>query len=106
MKFWLDIGIDGFRVDSAAFMYENLDLRDEPQSYINGTTPQDYDYLDHIYTMNLNETYELFGSWHKFIKKYTSKRNLEEKVHEAIFFYLFYNPSIVLCRPLYCIKYL
>lgn len=79
-------------------MYEDLELRDEPRSYINGTTERDYDYLNHIYTMNLNETYELFGTWRKFINSYASNRNLEEKVHEEIFFYLFLSNSFIVLR--------
>ncbi|EZA54318.1 putative maltase D [Ooceraea biroi] len=33
LKFWLDLGIDGFRVDSAPFIYEDAKLRDEPRSF-------------------------------------------------------------------------
>lgn len=80
LKFWLDLGIDGFRVDSAIFMYEDPKLRDEPRSYANGATPRDYSYLDHIYTTNLIETYELFGDWKKFVDLHSLNNNEDEKL--------------------------
>jgi len=76
----LDLGVDGFRVDSAPFIYEDQKLRDEPRSYANGTTPRDYAYLQHIYTTDLIETYDLYGSWRKYLDSYASKRKQDQKV--------------------------
>ncbi|XP_024867549.1 maltase 1-like [Temnothorax curvispinosus] len=80
LKFWLDLGIDGYRVDSAPFMYEDLLLRDEPRTYVNGTTPRDYTYLNHIYTTDLIETYQLFGGWRKFLDFYAFIHNQDQKL--------------------------
>lgn len=30
LRFWLDRGVDGFRINSVAFLYENPDLDDDP----------------------------------------------------------------------------
>lgn len=87
LKFWLDLGVDGFRVDSSAFIYEDVNLRDEPRSNATGVTPRDYKYLNHIYTMDLIETYKLFDEWRKYTESYADERNQDQKVHEVIFFY-------------------
>ncbi|XP_071628959.1 maltase 1-like isoform X1 [Temnothorax longispinosus] len=78
--FWLDLGIDGFRIDSSAFIYEDLKLRDEPRSFVEGATPRDYTYLNHIYTLDLIETYKLFGEWRKFVDLYAAKHNQDQKM--------------------------
>ncbi|KAL6264517.1 hypothetical protein P5V15_004625 [Pogonomyrmex californicus] len=80
LKFWLDLGIDGFRVDSTPFIYEDIFLRDEPRSYVDGATSRDYTYLDHIYTTDLIETYKLFGEWRKFIDLYAFTHNQDQKL--------------------------
>ncbi|XP_012529302.1 maltase 1 [Monomorium pharaonis] len=80
LKFWLDLGIDGFRVDSAPFIYEDPKLRDEPRSFAEGTTPRDYNYLNHIYTTDLEETYELFEEWRQFADLYAAVHNQDQKL--------------------------
>ena len=35
LRFWLDRGIDGFRVNNVAFLFENSDLRNE--TFLNDT---------------------------------------------------------------------
>lgn len=80
LKFWMDLGVDGFRVDSAPFIYEDSELRDEPKSNIDGATLQEHTYLKHIYTMDLIDTYKLFGEWRKFMDSYASKHNQNQKL--------------------------
>ncbi|XP_029679967.1 maltase A2-like [Formica exsecta] len=80
LKFWLDLGIDGFRIDSAPFIYEDPELRDEPRSYAAGLTPRDYSYLDHIYTVDQKPTYELFGDWRKYVDDYADEHNQDQKM--------------------------
>lgn len=82
MKFWLDYGVDGFRVDSTPFIYENASLPDEPLSHAPNVTSDDYKYLYHIYTTDQEETYELFGSWRKFADEYADQHNQDQKVNE------------------------
>ncbi|KAM0733412.1 Maltase 1 [Formica fusca] len=80
LKFWLDLGIDGFRIDSAPFIYEDPELRDEPRSNTAGLTPRDYSYLDHIYTVDQKPTYELFGDWRKYVDEYADEHNQDQKM--------------------------
>lgn len=81
------MGIDGYRVDSAVFIFEDKELRDEPRSYAAGATPRDYTYLDHIYTTDQLPTYELFGSWRKYLDEYADEHNQDQKVNKALLFF-------------------
>ncbi|XP_046668931.1 maltase 2-like [Homalodisca vitripennis] len=65
IRFWLDLGVDGFRVDAVPFLFEDEELRDEP-------TREDGQ-LDHIYTQNLPETFELLRRWADIVYDYTAK---------------------------------
>ncbi|XP_071878987.1 alpha glucosidase 2 [Bombus fervidus] len=83
IKFWLDKGIDGFRVDAVPYLFEVNDLsKDEPT--VDNVDPSfnktNYVYYNHIYTKDLNETYDLVQSWRKFVDEYADKNNREEIV--------------------------
>ncbi|KAK9870027.1 hypothetical protein WA026_006122 [Henosepilachna vigintioctopunctata] len=79
MKFYLDIGIDGFRIDAILYAYEDENLKDEPRSG-EDVAPDDHDYLDHIYTANLPETYALVYEWRKFVDDYVVENGGNSKV--------------------------
>ncbi|XP_058808065.1 maltase 2-like [Phymastichus coffea] len=80
IKFWLDKGIDGFRIDAVPHIYERNDLLDEPESKIPGVKENEYDYLLHIYTKDDPRTYTLIRKWRQLLDDYADKNNLDEKV--------------------------
>jgi len=53
LKFWLDLDVNGFRVDSApsSFIYEDPELLDESKSNVDSAMSREY--LKYIYTMDL-----------------------------------------------------
>ena len=51
VKYWLDQGADGFRIDAINFMLELEELPDEIYKNINGSK-EDYDNLYHNHTMD------------------------------------------------------
>ncbi|CAG2063176.1 unnamed protein product, partial [Timema podura] len=59
MRYWLDMGVDGFRVDSVPHLFEDTEFLDEPLSHDPNALEGDYDSLVHIYTQNLPETYDM-----------------------------------------------
>ncbi|KAK7794169.1 hypothetical protein R5R35_005369 [Gryllus longicercus] len=73
LRFWLDRGIDGFRVDAVPFLFENATLADEPRSYDPSALPTDEKYLKHIYTQNLPETMDMLTQWRAVLDEYTAK---------------------------------
>lgn len=56
MKFWLDEGVDGFRVDAVQTLWEHPDFLDEsplpPEVRPPYATPFDHAYWNHSYTIN------------------------------------------------------
>lgn len=77
IKFYLDKGVDGFRLDAINHMYEDNRFLDEPKT---GWTEDEnsYDYLEHIYTKDQNETYNIVYQWREFLDNYVKENNLTE----------------------------
>ena len=69
IAFWLDLGVDGFRMDAVAHIWEDESMPDEPLSG-NTDDPNDYGYLNHIYTTNLPGTRDVLGQFYEIIKSY------------------------------------
>lgn len=72
LRFWLDRGVDGFRVDAIADLFEVPDFRDEPPSGLTNDTLA-YDYLNHDYTTHLRENYEMVAQWREVLDEYDSR---------------------------------
>lgn len=89
MEFWLNKGVDGFRVDAIPHLFEHKDFLDEPRTNTPNVTDVEYRYLDHIYTIDQPETYELVENWKKYLDHYANVTNSDEKVHN---FGSFYTP--------------
>ncbi|CAH0392994.1 unnamed protein product [Bemisia tabaci] len=72
LKFWLDMGVDGFRVDAARHFFEATHLQDEP-SIPGANFQNDWMNVKHIYTMDLPESNELIKTWSAFFSEYGKK---------------------------------
>ncbi|XP_033222514.1 alpha-glucosidase-like [Belonocnema kinseyi] len=80
LKFWLDRGVDGFRIDAINFAFEDKLFRDDPNSNISGIPKDDYDSLIHTYSRDQNETYGLIANWRKFMDNYSKKYKIDSKL--------------------------
>ncbi|KOC69746.1 Maltase 1 [Habropoda laboriosa] len=83
IKYWLDIGMDGFRIDAVPHLFEGDITKDEPAATTipEGAKPgYDHVTLNHTITKDQPETYELMKSWREFVDKYADERNQTEKV--------------------------
>ncbi|XP_076656314.1 alpha-glucosidase-like [Halictus rubicundus] len=69
LKFWLDKGIDGVRVDAVPRLCENLTFADEPLSYLTND-PTNYTYTVKIYTKDQPRTYEIVKGWRGLLDQY------------------------------------
>lgn len=63
MLFWLENGVDGFRVDAVSHLFEGDLNQNEPASTGGSTNPKDYKSLNHTLTTFQPETYELLTEW-------------------------------------------
>lgn len=83
LRFWLDRGVEGFRIDAINHMYEDARFLDEPKRNVSGLPDDDYDTLDHIYTKNLLETYDVLESWRKLLDEHTKNTDTKMILTEA-----------------------
>ncbi|XP_026314498.1 maltase A1-like [Hyposmocoma kahamanoa] len=78
IRYWLDMGVAGFRVDAVAHCFEvdkNLYGGKYPDEPLTGWSddPDDYYYVDHIYTKDQDETYDMVYQWREVLDEYTAK---------------------------------
>ncbi|XP_065338236.1 alpha-glucosidase-like isoform X1 [Cloeon dipterum] len=73
LKFWLNMGVDGFRIDAVPHLFEDLQLRDEPHSHKEDSKAGQYDFLDHIYTHGLPEVFDIMKEFRNTLDSYSEK---------------------------------
>ena len=73
LRFWLDRGIDGFRIDVAHAMIKDEQLRDNPMLMpLDGVTDARYRFacMDHRYDLTQPETLDIYRSWRTIVEPY------------------------------------
>lgn len=73
LNYWLDLGIDGIRIDALKHVYESENMKDEP--IIDGTTAVNYNNLNHIYTTDQEEIYDLIKEWRLLLDDFKENGN-------------------------------
>ena len=81
LRFWLDLGVDGFRVDAVAFLLEDPKLENETRNpnfpsgncTSNITNPECYNSLIHNRTTNYPGVHEIIRSWRKLLDSYVER---------------------------------
>ena len=77
MRFWLDRGVDGFRVDVIGLMMKDPEFRDEPPNpNWDGINP--FAKLRHIYTANLPEVHDLIRQMRAVLDSYDDRMMVGE----------------------------
>ncbi|MFX0010389.1 MAG: alpha-glucosidase [Candidatus Hermodarchaeota archaeon] len=85
MKFWLDKGVDGFRLDILHSIYEDMDLRDNPWNLsIYSDKKSSMFFQKHIYDLNLPETFDFCLELRKIIDEYEPDRFLVGEVFGSV----------------------
>lgn len=79
LTFWLDKGVDGFRVDALPYMMEaDKELHggrypDDPLSYAPGIGPDELGYTVPIYSKDQEDTYDIVIQWRALLDEYSKK---------------------------------
>jgi alpha-glucosidase len=74
MRFWLDRGVAGYRLDAIPTLFEDPQLRDEP--VLGGTNAQGDPILNDIYTNNLPGVHDVMRRMRSMVAKYPGDRVL------------------------------
>ncbi len=74
MRFWLDRGVAGYRLDAVPHLFEDPQLRDEPP--LGGTNAQGDPKLAHVYTSNLPRVHDVVRRMRALVAKYPGDRVL------------------------------
>ncbi len=100
LRFWLDLGVDGFRADAVRHLMENDQYHDEPLSKDGKDADPNVMYAayNHTETADQSGSYELVRRWRKFLDKYAYENNrdyillitevdiIENKIEFSFFF--------------------
>uniref|UniRef100_A0A336M5S6 alpha-glucosidase n=1 Tax=Culicoides sonorensis TaxID=179676 RepID=A0A336M5S6_CULSO len=84
LKFWLNLGVDGFRIDAVPTLFEvdkssNGDYPDEPRNSWNND-PNDPSYLNHIYTQDQPETIDMVYQWRTVMDDFQKENGGDTRV--------------------------
>lgn len=93
LDFWMDQGVDGFRMDAVHYMVEHIDIPDEPKipNYVKRSGNSDlleYDSLEHIYTLDRSTFHR------KFVRCY---RYQIFSIRCCLGRFYFFHPTFILC---------
>merc|ERR1719498_985898 len=70
LRFWLDRGIAGFRIDAVPFLLEEQELTDEPVDRECLKTSLLWGCMDHRYTQNFDGIHEIVRGWRQAVDDY------------------------------------
>ncbi|KAH8285193.1 hypothetical protein KR054_006032 [Drosophila jambulina] len=84
LRFWLAKGVAGFRIDAVPHVFEiapdaQNQYRDEPRNDWDND-PEDYGYLQHIYTVDQPETIDLVYSWRAVLDAFQREHGGEDRI--------------------------
>nr|AYV99560.1 venom polypeptide [Dolopus genitalis] len=77
LKFWLQKGVYGFRIDAVPHVFECVGMPDEPRNN-DVKDPEDWSFLQHTCTVDQPETIEMVYEWREIMDKFTQES--EDKV--------------------------
>ena len=86
MRFWLDRGADGFRIDVAHYILKDPDLRDLPLRDDIGETGfkalGEYDRYQHVHNKGHPDVHEVFREMRAVLDEYTPERFAVGEIHD------------------------
>ncbi|XP_076761946.1 alpha-glucosidase [Xylocopa sonorina] len=80
LSFWLNRGVDGFRVDAINVLVEDPRFLDEPSANRTDVPKDDYDSLVHVYTADQDGTYDVVSSWRKLLNDFSNRTHSQLKL--------------------------
>lgn len=84
IRFWLDRGVSGFRIDAVPHLFEipaneKGRMPDEPLSG-NTNDPDDWSYLKHVFTVDQPETIDMVYQWRQVLDDYRQEHGGDARI--------------------------
>lgn len=73
LRFWLDRGAGGFRIDAVPFLMESLGLQNETVNEVCLQSQPLWDCMDHNYTQNVDGIHEIVRGWREVADEYDAR---------------------------------
>ena len=91
IRFWLDKGVDGFRLDASSVYSQDKDCRDNPLK-IGAKNKQNFDSQHHLYDKDLPENHQIIKEIRAIIEQYDDRVLIGETfidsgLYESVVFY-------------------
>lgn len=80
IRFWLDRGVDGFRLDAISVLFEDTKLRNDPER--SGTNAQGEPNLNYLYSDKLPEVHDVMRRLRALVDSYPGQRVLIGETYE------------------------
>jgi alpha-glucosidase len=77
LRFWMDRGVDGFRLDAVHFIMKDPDLRDNPPAppaVVKYKPREEYDAQLHIHDKGHEEVHQVFREMRRLLEEYSAER--------------------------------
>jgi alpha-glucosidase len=85
VRFWLERGVDGFRIDVIHFLIKDSQLRDNPPARTEDTFHgREYDAFEHIYDKNRPEVHDIIRDFRRLLDEYEGRMAVGEVYLEDI----------------------
>ena len=98
IRFWLDKGVDGFRLDASSVFSKDKYYRYNPIKF--GTTDRNnYNNQEHLYDKNLPENHQIIKEIRKIIDEYDERiligeTFIDSRLYDSTIFYGIYNDEL------------
>jgi alpha-glucosidase len=91
IRFWLDKGVDGFRLDASSVYSKDQYFRDNPMKF-GATDKNDYNNQHHLYNKNLPDNHQIIKEIRQLIDEYDDRVILGEtfidnRLYDSVVFY-------------------
>lgn len=82
-KFWLERGVDGFRLDVANLYYCDRLLRDNPAKRADGGFPRPYQHQRHLHDRSQSENLDFVAELRRLVDRYQDRMTVAEIFSDA-----------------------
>ncbi len=98
IRFWLDKGVDGFRLDASSVYSKDKDYRDNPLK-IGAKNPEDFESQHHLYDKDLPENHQIIKEIRAIIDEYDDcvllgETFIDSGLYESVIFRGFHNDEL------------